>query len=103
MAQKEINDDRIVYCGGCGDAILASAAHSHDGVPYCDGCEEAPTEAEQEAAKKVRQFVRSYQDDDDIPEEDLERVFALAYGRPADDQDRAEGLWSHICASVRWA
>jgi hypothetical protein len=49
---------------------------------------------------EVREFIASYEDADRIPEEELERVFALAYERPADDEDREVGLWSLICAAA---
>jgi hypothetical protein len=48
---------------------------------------------------EVKDFVESYGDNDKIDEDDLERIFELAYGRKADDEDRELGLWSLICAS----
>jgi hypothetical protein len=48
----------------------------------------------------VSEFVGSYEDDDEIPTEELERIFVLAYERTADDSDRRIGLWSLICAAA---
>jgi hypothetical protein len=50
--------------------------------------------------KTIREFVDTYNDDDEIPEEDLERIFELAYEREPTDEDREVGLWSLICAWV---
>ena len=50
---------------------------------------------------EVREFVSAHEDDDNIDSDDLERVFRLAYGRSADRQDRADGLWSLICVQVK--
>jgi hypothetical protein len=49
---------------------------------------------------EVREFIDTYEDDDEIPAEELERVFRLAYGREATDEDRENGLWSLICAAI---
>lgn len=46
------------------------------------------------------EYVRNHDDDDEIDDRQLEAVFATLFGRPADDQDRREGLWSHVCAAV---
>ncbi|HOJ23610.1 MAG TPA: hypothetical protein PLY56_18945 [Armatimonadota bacterium] len=48
----------------------------------------------------VSEFVNAYEDDDEIPIEELERIFVLAYERTADDSDRRTGLWSLICAAA---
>ena len=47
----------------------------------------------------VREFVDCYEDDDEIPTKELERIFVLAYERTADSRDRKDGLWSLICAA----
>jgi hypothetical protein len=57
-------------------------------------------ELQRKRDEEVREFIGSYEDDDEIDEAELERVFRLAYGRRADDEDRETGLWSLICASV---
>lgn len=43
-------------------------------------------------------WVRSHSDDDHLDEQQLEAAFCAIFGRDADDDDRAEGLWSHLCA-----
>lgn len=49
----------------------------------------------------VEQMVREAAEDEcPFDTEELEHAFAAIYERPADSQDRAEGLWSHICAAV---
>jgi len=45
-------------------------------------------------------YVTNHNDDDVLDDAELEAAFAAIYGRPADAQDRREGLWSHICAAV---
>ena len=57
-------------------------------------------DAIESAEAQVKEFVDCHDDDDQIAGEELERVFALAYGRPADASDRQTGLWSLICAAV---
>lgn len=47
---------------------------------------------------EIREYVATHEDDDDHDQDELERLFALAYGREPDDQDREDGLWSHLCA-----
>ena len=44
---------------------------------------------------------RDEQDHESIDDDDLEAAYAALYGRPAEDQDREEGLWSHCCAAAR--
>jgi len=50
--------------------------------------------------EQAREYVADHADDDDLDSDDLEHAFAAIFGRRADDQDRAEGLWSHLCAGV---
>lgn len=51
-------------------------------------------------AEEVQEFVDSHDDDDDIDDAELERMFRLAYDREPDEDDREAGLWSLICAAV---
>lgn len=51
-------------------------------------------------AAEVREFVESYQDDDEIDDDELVRIFHLAYDRDPDYKDRETGLWSLICAAT---
>lgn len=48
----------------------------------------------------LRGFVDNHEDDDDFDDQELEEMFILAYDREPDDDDRDQGLWSHICAAV---
>jgi hypothetical protein len=57
-------------------------------------------DAEEMVCQIIREFVDTYDDDDEIQEEDLERIFELAYEREPTDEDREVGLWSLICAWV---
>lgn len=50
--------------------------------------------------QQAEQWVRAHQDDDELDEDELEAAFAALYERPADDEDREQGLWSHCCAAV---
>lgn len=54
------------------------------------------TMSEQEAVE----WVRSHGDDDQLDDDQLEAAWLAIAGRPADDQDREEGLWSHLCQMV---
>lgn len=45
------------------------------------------------------EWVREHDDSDEIDPLELEAAFLALYGRPADDTDRAQGLWSHCCAA----
>lgn len=49
---------------------------------------------------QAKQYVREHDDDDDLDEADLEAAFLAIFGREAGDEDRAEGLWSHLCAAL---
>lgn len=35
---------------------------------------------------------------DDIDDDDVEQAFLILYGRVPDEEDRAVGLFSHVCA-----
>lgn len=35
---------------------------------------------------------------DDTDDDDVEQAFLIVYGRMPDEEDRAEGLFSHVCA-----
>ena len=48
-------------------------------------------------ADQAREYVAAHTDDDAHDSDDLEHAFAALMDRRADDDDRAEGLWSHIC------
>lgn len=52
------------------------------------------------AKEDAEEFVRSNGDDSTLDDDDLEHAFGAIYGRRADDAERAEGLWSHLCAAV---
>jgi hypothetical protein len=45
-------------------------------------------------------WVKAHEDDDDMDESQLEEVFEALYDRAPDAEDKAEGLWSHVCAAV---
>lgn len=51
-------------------------------------------------AAQAAEYVAEHTDEDDLDEDDLEHAFAATFGRRADDKDRAEGLWSHLCAAT---
>jgi hypothetical protein len=59
-------------------------------------------EARQNAVTKREaiKWVKAHDDDDNLDPQALEEAFLAIYGRPPDDQDREEGLWSHLCAAV---
>jgi hypothetical protein len=50
--------------------------------------------------EQAEKWVRNHTDSDDLDESDLESAFAAIFERPADDEDREQGLWSHLCAGV---
>lgn len=50
---------------------------------------------------EARAWVRQHGDDDELDQHELEMCFLALYERPADAQDRREGLWSHCCDYVR--
>lgn len=39
------------------------------------------------------------EEDVELDDVELEQAFEAIFERPADDQDRDEGLWSHLCAA----
>lgn len=48
----------------------------------------------------AEEYVREHSDDDTLDEDDLERHFANYFRRPADADDRKNGLWSLLCQAV---
>jgi hypothetical protein len=49
---------------------------------------------------QAREYVAEHNDDGDLDEDDLEHAFAAIFGRRVNDEDRNEGLWSHLCAAI---
>lgn len=49
-------------------------------------------------ATQAKEYIASHDDQDSLDEDDLEHAFAAITGRRADDDDRREGLWSHLNA-----
>ena len=49
---------------------------------------------------EAKEYVTDHTDEEELDDDDLEHAFAAIFGRRADDQDRAEGLWSQINAAV---
>lgn len=66
------------------------------GISMFDSAPEKRTMTEAEATE----WVRSHSDDDQLEDDQLEAAFAAIFEREADDEDRAQGLWSHLCAAV---
>lgn len=54
------------------------------------------TMTEVEATK----WVREHSDNDTLDEAELEAAFRAIFERDADEEDRAVGLWSHLCAAT---
>ncbi len=50
--------------------------------------------------EQAKAWVLERTDDDEIAQDEAEHAFAAIFGHRADDQERAEGLWSHCCARV---
>ena len=53
--------------------------------------------------QQAEQWVRDHSDSDDLSDDDLDAAFLAIFGRGADDEDREQGLWSHLCAAVEAA
>ena len=50
------------------------------------------------AEAEVAAYVAGHNDDDEHDDDELRRLFALAFEREPDADDLAEGLWSHLVA-----
>ncbi len=50
--------------------------------------------------EQAREYVASHDDSDELDDDDLEHAFAGIFNRRPDDEDRAQGLWSHLCAAA---
>lgn len=48
--------------------------------------------------RQAKQWVKDHEDADDLDEGELEAAFTAIFERKPDDQDREEGLWSHLNA-----
>jgi hypothetical protein len=91
---------------GCGKTTDGWAQDPSDGeqgldsVSYESGKYTAAIQRMHEA--EVREFVEAHQDDDEFDDEELVRMFVLAYDREPDESEREQpgGLWSEICAAV---
>jgi hypothetical protein len=53
---------------------------------------------EKEASEWIKENA-AMEEDVELDGAELECAFEALFGRPADAQDRREGLWSHLCAS----
>lgn len=49
---------------------------------------------------QAKEYVAEHTDEDEHDEDDLEHAFAAIFGCRADESDRADGLWSHLCSEV---
>lgn len=49
--------------------------------------------------RAVREYVAEHEDDDEHDDDELERMFRLAYGREPDAADREVGVWSLVVAA----
>lgn len=50
---------------------------------------------------EVAEYVADHADDDEHDESELRRLFAIAFDRDPDEDDEAEGLWSHLVSAAR--
>lgn len=50
--------------------------------------------------EQAKEWVLERTDDDEIDQDKAEHAFAAIFGRRANDQERMEGLWSHLNASI---
>ena len=50
---------------------------------------------------EATKWVLAHEDGDELDEDELEAAFTAIFERDADDEDREEGLWSHLCAAMR--
>lgn len=48
--------------------------------------------------EQAREWVAEHGNDDELDAEELEHAFAAIFGRRANDQERTEGVWSHLNA-----
>lgn len=49
--------------------------------------------------EQAREWVADHTDEDELAHDDLEHAFAALLGRRATDEERTEGLWSHLVAA----
>jgi hypothetical protein len=76
------------------DEVMTDALYAACGAETVDEMTSARSIAEATA------WVLSHSDDDNLDEQQLEAAFAAIFERPATDEDREQGLWSHLCAAV---
>jgi hypothetical protein len=50
--------------------------------------------------KQAEQWVRNHDDNSELDAEELEQAFRAIFAREPDNEDREQGLWSHLCAAV---
>lgn len=65
-----------------------------------DGCEVGREVKTEMTAAEAKQWVLSHGDGDDLDEAELEAAFTAIFERAPDDEEREQGLWSHLCAAV---
>ena len=89
---------------GCGKVTDTWAQDPNDGEQGLTSTEYRPREFAEEIKRRkmveVREYIESHEDGDVLDDEDLMRIFRLAYGHDPSDADRETGLWSLICAAV---
>jgi hypothetical protein len=49
---------------------------------------------------EAEKWVRDHSDEDELDNDECEAAFEAIFERTADDEDREQGLWSHLCAAV---
>jgi len=101
----QINTREVcAYCGmyrrTIGETTPGQYPHTPEVVTYEPADEKSADWAREQRGDWTEQQAREYvaEHEDETDEEDLERCFKALFGRDADDEDRAQGLWSHCCA-----
>ena len=50
--------------------------------------------------QEAAEWVTDHSEDDELDQSELAAAFAALFERMPDDEDVAEGLWSHLCAYI---
>lgn len=72
------------------------------GQAYHNATDQSKRKTQMKMTKtEAERWVRSHGDDDKLADDELEAAFTAIFGREADDEDREQGLWSHLCAAAK--
>lgn len=89
-----------MHCG-CQRITDTWAQDSSNGEQGLESIEYVEGEYADALRDRAEKWVRDHSDENDLDEEELTAAFRQLFAREPDDDDRKQGLWSHLCSTGR--